>query len=895
MDSRPSKRQKRPIVLSSDDEPSQAELQVPNGKSSKSGSKSKSIKNDTAHGLPTKLRPNTRSTAVKSQKPTSAQASPTSSTKKPTSKRCQPQKIDSTRSLYAFFNSTDHAQPSKDELRQQRVFSGEEEGQEEEEEDLIEDDSYDEGFKKLPTRQAPAKSVLDRRKRQYAPVQGRARSASVEKIPSASQKFKMPQEDPLQNNLNNAPVASKWIDLRPWTERYGPRGLDELMVHKRKVADVQTWLENFELGKDQKVLPSRDIKLLKMLMKQKILLILKGPSGAGKTATVAALAEAMNLDISEWRNPTDTKFASEGYFSMSSQFEDFLGRSGKFGSLTLTRSNSSQNIVPPVLESQIEHKKKLILIEEFPNTFTSTSTVSRAFRSSVLNYLAANTPTGPCLSRQQGVSINASPVIMIITETHLAQPNSSDDNLSAHRLLGPDILNHPGVTSIEFNPIAPTLLMKALDLVIQKEARQTGRRRIPGVSLLKKLSEVGDVRSAIASLEFLCLKGESGDDWGGTVASRSKAGLKSSSTLTKMEEKSLEMVKQREASLGIFHAVGKVVYNKREEMNVESLTQPPDHLSQFARPKVSEVSVEALMNETGADTQIFVAALHENYVLSCEGATFIDSINGCIDALSDGDLLCSGRGGRLNSNGLGAGFNRATYQGAALDSLRQDEICFHVAVRGLLLALPYPVKRHAPNAGVAGRKGGKGDVFKMFYPTSLRVPKQMEEIESLVDRWARQCGAGVTHSEPAYGREIDASFVPPSDVATWNRHSIVPGSLVSGCTQNAALPNQTSINMTKIELILETLPYVAKIERCNPTHTHGLDELERITQPRGMRVANDQAWDNDLDSSMSAMNSTIESQHRDVDRGKKNLASRGLTAEIGVGKLYLSDDEIEDD
>lgn len=140
------------------------------------------------------------------------------------------------------------------------MVSGAEEGQEDEDEDLIEDDSFDEGFRKLPTRQAATRSVLDRRKIQYAPVQCRARSTSVEKISSASQKFKTPQKDPLQTPLDNALVVSKRIDLRPWTERYGPRGLDELMVHKRKVADVQTWLENFKRAKDQKVLPSRDIE-----------------------------------------------------------------------------------------------------------------------------------------------------------------------------------------------------------------------------------------------------------------------------------------------------------------------------------------------------------------------------------------------------------------------------------------------------------------------------------------------------------------------------------------------------------------------------------------------------------------------------------------------------------
>lgn len=640
-----------------------------------------------------------------------------------------------------------------------------------------------------------------------------------------------------------------------------------------------------------------------MLMEQKILLVLKGPSGAGKTATVAALAEAMNLDVSEWKNPTDTNVASEGYVSMSSQFEDFLGRSGKFGSLTLTESSSGQNLVSSVLEPQIENKKKIILIEEFPNTFTSTSTALKSFRSSILNYLAANTPTGLFLSRQLGLSINASGIIMIITETHLAQPSSFDDNLSAHRLLGPDILNHPGVSVIEFNPIAPTFLMKALDLVIQKEARQTGRRRVPGALVLKKLSEVGDVRSAIASLEFLCLKGEDGDDWGGTVASRIKNEPNSSSTSTRMETKSLEMVTQREASLGIFHAVGKVVYNKRElvntaDSNVEPATQPPNHISQHARHKVSQVSVEELMNETGADTQTFIAALHENYVLSCEGSTFIDSINGCIDALSDSDLLCSGSGGRFSSSGLGAGFSRAIHQGTASDSMRQDELCFHVAVRGLLFELPYQAKRCAPPSGLAGRRGGKGDAFKMFYPTTLRLSKQIEEVESLVDRWTKQCGAGVTLPESAYGKELDAGFIALSGVAAWNRQSPVPNNSASGCTHDIGLRLRTGMNMTKIDLILETLPYIAKIERCNPSHAYGLGELERITQYRSVHSANDQISDDDrveIDLGTSAMKSTIESRHRYVDRGNTISVKPALPAEIGLGKLYLSDDEIEDD
>ena len=630
-----------------------------------------------------------------------------------------------------------------------------------------------------------------------------------------------------------------------------------------------------------------------------MLLVLKGPSGAGKTATITALAEAMNLDVSEWKNPTDTNFASEGYLSMSSQFEDFLGRSGKFGRLTLTENSSGQNLVSPVLVPQIEDKKKIILIEEFPSTSTSTPTASNSFRSSILNYLAANMPTEPFLSKQQGLLINASPVVMIITETHLAQPSSFDDNFNAHRLLGPEILNHPSVSIIEFNPIAPTFLLKALDLVIQKDARETGRRRVPGASVLKKLGEGGDLRSAITSLEFLCLKDEAGGDGGGTVASRIKNGLNSPSSLTKVEKRSLEMITQRETSLGFFHAVGKVVYNKREQLNtadpsVKPATQPPDYLSQYARLRVSQVSVEELMNENGADTQTFIAALHENYVLSCEGATFIDSINGCIDALSDSDLLCSSRGGRFNSSGLGAGYSRATYQGATSDSLRQDEVCFHVAVRGLLFELPQLVKRHSAPAGMAGRRGGKGDPFKILYPTSLRLSKQVEEVESLVDRWTKQCGAGLKPSEPPYSRENHVL----SGVVAWNRQSSASSNSAFECIQDTGLPRRTGMDMTRSDLILETLPYVLKIEHCNPSYRSSLGDLERITQYCSVRSANDHFSDDNCDemgSTTSAMKSTAESRCRDVDRGNKDSAGPALPTEIGVGKLYLSDDDIEDD
>lgn len=598
----------------------------------------------------------------------------------------------------------------------------------------------------------------------------------------------------------------------------------------------------------------------------------------------------MDFDISEWKNPTDSSFASEGYVSMSAQFEEFLGRSGKYACLNLASHNPMDSLV---LSQRERKKRKIILLEEFPNTFTSTFTALRSFRSSILNYLAANKSSAETLSSRTDMAPdNVTPLVMVITET--VQSTASNDNLTAHRLLGPDILHHPSLSIIEFNPIAPSYLSKALDLVIQKEARQSGRRRIPGPSVLKMLSEVGDVRSAIASLEFLCLRGDNGDDWGGTVVSRNKKGANKPSVLTRMETESLEVLTQREASLGIFHSAGKVLYNKRDPISIlvgGGITQPPDHLSQHARPDVPQLSVDKLINETGTDPRTFIAALHENYVLSCEGATFTNSLNNCIDALSDSDRLCSDWVGS-GSTGLRGGKGRSNHQGAAFDTLRQDEICFHLAVRGLLFALPSPVTRRAPplSASIQGTKGARPDIYKMYYPASLRLSRQMEEIESLIDHWAtRNRSAGLVpttlvdrqHSEYP-GSAATAAATPSGLVAAWN-------SKMSESTAESS-SRTGGINAAKSELVLETLPYVAKIEKSkksSPGLYHVVDYLEKVTQFHGARALDDgDLFDTDFDSSFKS----FPSKNWKIKIGEDDVHLALST----IGKLYLSDDDIED-
>lgn len=882
----PAKRQKRHVVLSSDDEEPAAES---THKPIPTRSRAKPTKSHSGRtSIATQLIPNIL--------PKNHAANPNYAGKAQT-----------TRTISSFFGTGTQAQQPNGQKPSEAVTP-----ELEDDEDLIVDDSPVEnvnGHGGTTTRTA-----LDRSKKHPTTAHDNTAVTNRPSLQGGSQRFKtlehgssMASSPGISDVVKAKPSA---IDMRPWAEEYGPNNLEELMVHKKKVSDVRNWLENVLRGRDPKVRFSRPFAVVQSLIVSKRLLILKGPSGAGKTATMSILAKAMNVDVAEWKNPVGSEFSSEAYLSMSACFEDFLGRSGRFNKLPLADIN--ENISATRLsttDTLIENaRERIILVEEFPNTFLTNSSALRSFRSSLLQYLAFNTPSmDAVLSKKQGNNLNVTPVVMIITETRLTTTTAASDSFTAHRLLGPELLSHPGVSTIEFNPIASTFLTKALDLVVQKEARQSGRRRVPGPAVLQKLGEVGDIRSAIGSLEFLCLRGEDGGNWGGRVASKAMRKANVSSALTKMETESLEMVTQRESTLGLFHAVGKVVYNKRDEFAdgdaaSEPPTQPPHHLSAHARLRIAQVSADQLIDETGTDVATFIAALHENFVLSCEGNSFTDNLDGCIDALSNSDILGSPRGGRFGS--FGDHGNR-TFQGATSDTLRQDEICFQVAVRGLLFALPDPVKRRTHP--IYGKSGCANNTYRMFYPMSMRLSRQMEELDGLVGQWTDRLRASAVPFGKPMGRHGQQFTHLPSTREA--QASKLTAEHWLQLDEDDPEPFRTSLGCTKSELIVERLPYITKIEQRNAASTH-LKGLERITQFHGITPpSNEASEDEDVRDRASvsdwATDGSAEGNvtgpaprvnlQQGVGQAGKEASTFVLPVAEEVGQLYLSDDDIEDD
>ncbi|KAI0998274.1 hypothetical protein K3495_g9922 [Podosphaera aphanis] len=693
---------------------------------------------------------------------------------------------------------------------------------------------------------------------------------SNKEISSGSQKF-------LQKPTLAPVKAANNKDTRPWAERFAPTCLEELAVHKRKVADTRKWLEEVMSGR----------------LKQR-LLVLKGAAGTGKTTTLRLIATSMNCEVLEWRNPSRSVASSDGLLSMSAQFEEFLGRGARYGQLELISTH--ETFTGKREKNRSNSPRKIILIEEFPNTFTSSSTSLEYFRSSLSQYLTSSL-TYASNNSQETSSKLIIPIVLIVSETLLTTSTASADSFTAHRLLGPTLLQHPGVGVIGFNPIAPTLLAKALQVILQKEARSSGEKKVPGPSLLKKFGEVGDIRSAVGCLEFLCLHGFTDGALSAKLPFSKDTKGRNSVEQKPIEIGNLDLITRREASLGIFHAVAKVVYNRRDEQASKVLVNNdaeklPNYMSHHSRPKRSIVSVNELVDETGTDTQTFIAALHENYLLSCEAApscfefSSLDHVNGSIDALSDSDLLGTSWHDFSNWNKVG---NTG-------ESNFRNEISFQVAVRGILFSLPHPVTRIPPAA--AGLRMGKvREAHYMFYPTSLKLWKMKEENESIIDicvkhhlkehLWQTSVSTGAASLIKSKSGKIEKQN---STTLRSNDSNTRIGSLLS--TGNSA----------RKEMLLERLPYMAQIIKSRRgEYSNAMKKnIEKVTTFTGIGRSEDLHENYPTTENIGENWATDEPD--DKKRGRKqtialevNSTTGGLAIMQSREKLVLSDDDIEDD
>ncbi|XP_039753122.1 cell cycle checkpoint protein RAD17 [Pararge aegeria] len=356
------------------------------------------------------------------------------------------------------------------------------------------------------------------------------------------------------------------INDKNWMKNFNPVNVEDLAVHIKKVQEVDEWLNTACVNSNNDML------------------LLSGPVGCGKTATIRTLAAKHNVKITEWITPLDIEYPTEfGDYEFkvpqSKKFLEFIINSANFTSLL---DNNSC---------------KLVLVEDFPNVFI-------------------RTPSEFTDILQQYRLRAKSPIVFICSESHTENKNT------ALHLFSPSLKEQFSIHHIMFNGVSATGLKAALkrasDIISKK---YTSTYNIPTADIIESVVNTsgGDVRSAILNLHFASLKGSSSNLETSIVKEkevRNKPTRKKKSTSNKF------MSLGKDQTVSILHGVGRVL-NPKELINSagqKTLTHSPkDIIEQFITHPTS-----------------FINFLEENYLPHFSCAYDVDK---AASALSDGDYM----------------------------------------------------------------------------------------------------------------------------------------------------------------------------------------------------------------------------------------------------------------
>ncbi|KAJ3684532.1 hypothetical protein LUZ61_013696 [Rhynchospora tenuis] len=370
-----------------------------------------------------------------------------------------------------------------------------------------------------------------------------------------------------------------------WVEKYKPRSLSDLAVHKKKVEEVKNWLEE-------------RLKVSKEGLRNYILLT--GQAGIGKSAVIHAVASEVGAELCEWRTPTPTLWSEHlhnsnpglRYMSKLEEFESFVETIRKYSLLSPTDTSESKRPV-------------IVLIDDIPIT---NGKMGLARLSRCLMGLTHCTKV---------------PIVILITQCHKTDSGNGSswywEELEA-------LIERTGAHKVMFNPITLNSMKKALLKITKEEKCEVP---IGSIEDIAKAS-MGDIRNAITSLQYYCLN---------------QKNLCGTQQLTNSSSYSFG----RDETLSLFHALGKFLHNKRETIADTDLQDPPFTLKEkYIRKPMKMEMPELVLSQAYGQARSVTDFLHENVLDFIEYDSVFDSWV-ISSYLSEADcLLASGIKGMLS-------------------------------------------------------------------------------------------------------------------------------------------------------------------------------------------------------------------------------------------------------
>ncbi|KAF9561541.1 Cell cycle checkpoint protein rad17 [Mortierella alpina] len=570
------------------------------------------------------------------------------------------------------------------------------------------------------------------------------------------------------SSARSAIASSKVPDPRQqedqWTERYAPADIDEVAVHKAKIGNVREWLETYTSPKS-----------IQQGSSGGAILVLTGPAGSGKTTVLRKLAQEMDLQIIEWINsvnensviqrptvPGQDKWRpgsiDDEYIPVMNAFQEFFSRAHRYTPLVTSKDVSrhdgrgigigSTNDMGAVSASLSgPRKKNIILIEDLPPISAYSS--RKIFQDTIFRF--AN-------SRN---SSSSSVLVIIVSDVFSKQSTellfsssqeSRDPALTIRTLLPSSILeridsggrDNGKIKQIKFNPIAPTFMKKALRKLVDKEFKTTSICA-PDTAEIDQLIEIhdGDIRAVINSLQFLCYL---------PTKKRKRyreAAMKLEEDMQGLVDSENTMTLGQDSSLGIFHAVAKVLYNRRDwsasPVQFDSdIVKVPSQAWNKRRPPLRFNPEKDLIEKLPIEPDLYTLMLHQNYT------RHMSNIDECLTAI---EYLCVAD--QMTSN---AGSSSSYTQ-----MLQMQPYMTSLAVRGLLFA---PTSA-GPTASFSS--GGSSGQKKHWWPEIFGVNRTTRANDAMFSEVASDL-AGDEAQGLSSGHITGPGFIPKAVI----REELVP-------------------------------------------------------------------------------------------------------------------------